>query len=225
MTVDSLFKVLASAPCGAYAVSVDQTIVFWNGAAERILGYSSQDVIGRRCYEVATGIQGTGLTAECLGGCPFIRYLRTGMVPAPVQLCILNSSGEGKWLTVTPVVASGVLRDGPILIYLFEDPDGEEYSQAEDSVRHALTAGGFGVVGPQPAGMVTHDVASVLSRREIEVLRLVALGWDTPRIANELDISRHTVRNHIRNLRQRLNASTKLEAVLTAMRLGILDRT
>ena len=224
MTVESLFKVLANAECGAYAVSIDQTIVFWNDAAERILGYSSQDVVGRRCYEVATGIQGAGLTAECLGGCPFIRYLRTGMVPAPVQLRILNSSGEGKWLTVTPVVASGMLRDGPLLIYLFEDPEAAESGQAEDNVRRALSSSGVGVVGPQPGGTVTHEVASVLSRREIEVLQHVALGWDTPRIANELAISRHTVRNHIRNLRQRLNASTKLEAVLTAMRLGILDR-
>ena len=56
----------------------------------------------------------------------------------------------------------------------------------------------------------------------MEVLRLMAQGWDTQRIATELGISRHTVRNHIRNLRQRLNASTKLDAVVKGIRLGIL---
>lgn len=224
MTVESLFKVLANAECGAYAVSIDQTIVFWNEAAERVLGYSSRDVVGRRCHEVPTGIQGTGLTAECLGGCPFIRYLRTGMVPAPVQLCILTATGEEKWLTVTPMVAAGILREGPLLIYLFDDPERAEGGHAEDSVRRALTRSGVGVVGPHPGSTVTHEVDTVLSRREVEVLEHVALGWDTPRIASELGISRHTVRNHIRNLRQRLNASTKLEAVLTAMRMGILKQ-
>ena len=33
MTSDGLFGWLASAPCGAFAVSLDQTIVFWNGGA------------------------------------------------------------------------------------------------------------------------------------------------------------------------------------------------
>ena len=54
------------------------------------------------------------------------------------------------------------------------------------------------------------------------MLRLIALGWDTPKIAGELGISRHTVRNHIRNLRQKLKANTKLDAVVTGIRLGIL---
>ena len=61
-----------------------------------------------------------------------------------------------------------------------------------------------------------------LSRRELEILRLVALGLETPRIAEELGISPHTVRNHIRNFRQKLNATNKLDAVLAAIRLGIL---
>ena len=66
-------------------------------------------------------------------------------------------------------------------------------------------------------------MTSTLSRREMEVLRLVALGWDTRRIAARLGISRHTVRNHIRNLRNKLGASTKLDAVLRGLWLGIIS--
>ena len=50
----------------------------------------------------------------------------------------------------------------------------------------------------------------------------MALGRGTVDIAEELGISQHTVRNHVRHFRGKLNASTKLEAVLTALRLGIL---
>ena len=41
VTPDGLFGWLASAPCGAFAVSLDQTIVFWNGGARAVLGYSA----------------------------------------------------------------------------------------------------------------------------------------------------------------------------------------
>ena len=54
------------------------------------------------------------------------------------------------------------------------------------------------------------------------MLRLVALGRSTAQIARDLRISEHTVRNHVRHFRAKLNASTKLEAVLTALRLGLV---
>ena len=52
----------------------------------------------------------------------------------------------------------------------------------------------------------------------------MALGWETGRIADELGLSPHTVLNHVRNFRHRLNTPTKLIAVATAMRLGTIRR-
>ena len=51
----------------------------------------------------------------------------------------------------------------------------------------------------------------------------MALGWETTRIANQLDVSSHTVRNHVRNLRSKLGASTKLDAVVKGLRMGIIS--
>lgn len=70
------------------------------------------------------------------------------------------------------------------------------------------------VADPSGAGKITP--------REVEVLRLVALGWETEAIAEELGVSKHTALNHIRNFRQKLDAQNKLQAVITAVRLGIL---
>lgn len=222
MTADALLSALTTASCGAYAVSVDQTIVFWNRAAERILGYTSDEVLGRRCYEVVAGLAPGGLTPECLGGCPSIRYLRAGLVPSPLKLRLLSSSGERKWVTVTPMVVAGLLHDSPLLVHLFEEITEGDTEPASESLRSVLAANSATIPPAQPEPSGPPVETRILSRRELEVLRLMAQGWDTQRIADELGISRHTVRNHIRNLRQRLNASTKLDAVVKGIRLGIL---
>ena len=47
------------------------------------------------------------------------------------------------------------------------------------------------------------------------------LGWETRYIAEGLGVSWYTARNHIENLRTKLGASSRLEAVMVAMRLGI----
>ncbi len=61
-----------------------------------------------------------------------------------------------------------------------------------------------------------------LTAREREVLSYLALGWETRYIAEELGMSWYTARNHIENLRRKLGASSRLEAVMVAMRLGII---
>ena len=112
----------------------------------------------------------------------------------------------------------------PCSFYLFDDPDGSAGGVSAGTVTPQLVSGEAELAADQSTIAGSHASPSALSRREAQVLQLVALGRDTPRIAAELRISRHTVRNHIRNLRQKLNASTKLEAVLTAMRTGILEQ-
>jgi PAS domain S-box-containing protein len=221
---DSLFSLLDSITYGAYAVSLDQRILFFNKAAERILGFQAGDVIGRRCYEVMQGTPAGSLTPECAEGCPSIRYLRAGLIPATNRLRMLCSSGDRKWVSVTPMVVSGVLRDSPMLVHLFDDNDDpEDFERTQISAREAMTSRGVNILSDYPQQPPPPSAEqSILSRRELEVLRLVALGTETPRIATELGISRHTVRNHIRNLRHKLGASTKLDAVVKGIRLGLL---
>jgi PAS domain S-box-containing protein len=55
-----------------------------------------------------------------------------------------------------------------------------------------------------------------LTPRQAEVLRLLERGWSTTQIAEELHLSRETVRNHVRHLLHALGASSRLEAVAIA---------
>ena len=73
-----------------------------------------------------------------------------------------------------------------------------------------------------PAVEASPENARALTQRELEVFASGLSGLENSAIADELGISYHTVRNHIRHCRRKLGAATKLDAVLTAIRRGIL---
>lgn len=64
---------------------------------------------------------------------------------------------------------------------------------------------------------------TLISPREIEVLRLVVEGWPNKRIARELDISSRTVEVHRSHVMQKLGASSIAELVRLTLNSGVLD--
>ena len=65
--------------------------------------------------------------------------------------------------------------------------------------------------------------APALTTREVEVLRLVAKGMSNREIAEELYISENTVKNHVRNILEKLHLHNRMEAVIYAVRERLLD--
>ena len=61
-----------------------------------------------------------------------------------------------------------------------------------------------------------------LTRRQSEILDLIASGDSTAAIAKRLSLSPATVRNHVRNLLGALQAHSRIEAIVAARRLGLL---
>jgi DNA-binding NarL/FixJ family response regulator len=96
-------------------------------------------------------------------------------------------------------------------------------------------AAGETVISPKIAGQLleqirgwdkSHDAAAairaLLTPREIEVLKLLAAGKDNPQIAEELFISRRTVKNHISNILSKLHLQNRIQAAVHAVRSGIV---
>ena len=81
-----------------------------------------------------------------------------------------------------------------------------------DEVRRLDDAGSFGAAGED----------RVISRREEEVLQLIADGCSTPEVAEQLYISQKTVKNHLASIYQKLDARDRTQAVLQAVRMGIV---
>lgn len=62
-----------------------------------------------------------------------------------------------------------------------------------------------------------------LTSRELDVLRLLGQGLDTAAMARRLNIAPHTVEWHVRHVIEKLRVHSKLQAMLAAARLGIID--
>lgn len=69
------------------------------------------------------------------------------------------------------------------------------------------------------------DTDGIISTREEEVLQLVADGLGTNEIAERLYISHRTVKNHLASIYDKLNARDRTQAVLMAVKMGIVKLT
>jgi DNA-binding NarL/FixJ family response regulator len=86
----------------------------------------------------------------------------------------------------------------------------------------AVHAGG-GPISPEVGRkLADHVKKPALTKREMEVLQLVAEGLRNKEIAAQLFISEETIQGHVKNIMSKLNAHDRTEAVTVAIRRGIL---
>jgi DNA-binding NarL/FixJ family response regulator len=86
---------------------------------------------------------------------------------------------------------------------------------------NAVLHGVFGVV-QRPGSRLTAAGESPLTRRQEDVLELLASGHSTKQISAKLHLSRETVRNHVRGVLRALGAHSRLEAVAEARQRGLI---
>ena len=110
-----------------------------------------------------------------------------------------------------------------------------------DEVATAIRAvhNGQSLISPSMASKLLTEFASIIKKtddrpplptprltdREMEVLRLVAKGLNNRDIAKELYISENTVKNHIRNILEKLHLHSRMEAVVYAVREKMIEIT
>ena len=100
-------------------------------------------------------------------------------------------------------------------------------SEVLEAIR--LAANGDRPMSPRlAAAMLTEvhkETEQIISQREEEVLQLVADGYGTTEIADKLFISQKTVKNHLASIYEKLNARDRTQAVLLAVKMGIVKLT
>jgi DNA-binding NarL/FixJ family response regulator len=110
--------------------------------------------------------------------------------------------------------------------YLVKDCSSDEIADTlrlvaagETAVSAELAASMLAEVKSLPAGAAEEEV---VSKREEEVLQLIADGCSSVEVAERLFISQKTVKNHLASIYQKLDARDRTQAVLRAVRMGIV---
>jgi diguanylate cyclase (GGDEF)-like protein/PAS domain S-box-containing protein len=90
----SLREILDAVSDGVYVTTGEREIVFWSKGAERITGYSSDEVLNRHCYDnmlVHIDVLGKSL---CFDGCPLRKCIETGERQEAEEVLLRRKNGE-----------------------------------------------------------------------------------------------------------------------------------
>jgi DNA-binding NarL/FixJ family response regulator len=194
---------------------VDDQELFRRGLTMLLAAEPTLEVVG----EAGDGVEGTNLAA---GVAPDVVLLDVRMPKrSGIEACLTVSDEEADLYEAVKSGASG---------YLLKDSSIEEVAQAVKVV-----AEGQSLISPSMAVKLIDEFKQMsrperqhvpglrLTERELEVLRLVAKSMNNREIAKELFISENTVKNHVRNILEKLQLHSRMEAVMYAVKEKLLD--
>lgn len=218
----NLIKSLEGAADGAFAIDNEYKIVYWNPAAEELLGYEKKQIIGRYCYQILQGLDEKHrliCTAHC-------HVAKAAFDEEPVDnydIQARKKRGDRRWLNMSIFAYRESGEEGKTFIFhLFRDITKKKDDEAllervlEAAQRHH---------DPSNESIPDRESSSpldVLTPRESEVLTYLAKGYGTNDIAQALFIAPNTVRNHIQNTLQKLQVHSRAEAVAYAIKHGLV---
>lgn len=212
-----------------YIVNEAQRIVCWNESTKKLLGYSEAEVLNQPCYQI---IGGTVCGKSwCHAGCPVQRSAKRGLLLQHVEMQVRTRSGNKVCLNTSVFT---VERKGRrFTIHLLCDMTRQEYTKvALESFLDTLHAYGVPNGNQEPASnpgpykpslpSPLPPAVAKLTRREIQVLELLARGLSAKDVSQQLVISRFTVRRHIESILLKTSVHTQAQAVAYAYRTGLL---
>jgi DNA-binding CsgD family transcriptional regulator len=189
----------------AFAVDRRGVVVSWNRGAEKIFGIERRNAIGTECWDLLKGKDLFG-NRYCSRQCPLRDMMTRGEELHSLRLWLVTEPAGFRSFSVHNLQVFEE-RGDKLLLHICEPVlDGDQASPIRE-----------GFPGYPP---LEENVS--LTRREQEVLELLAEGLSTKKIASKLFISKATVRNHIQHLMQKLNAHNRVEAIAVAHRQNIL---
>ena len=176
--------------------------------------------------EAADGTEAVSLARQLRPDVVLMDLLMPVMDGIAATSAIRSELPETEIIALTSVLESeavvGAVKAGAIG-YLLKDTQALE-------LRRAIKAAAAGQVqlSPQASAYLIREVRApetteALTAREMEVLRLLALGQSNKEIARHLSIVEDTIKIHVRHILSKLGVQSRTQAVLCAMRLGLIS--
>ena len=218
--VQATIESLGRCEDGVYAVDSDHRIILWNQAAERILGYRAEEVMGRYCYDVVFNTY-DARNSQCQENCKVMQLACRAAVTSSLTALAVTRDGTEKVLHVTHMTLP-LADDGTFaVVHVFQEVTEQLNVQeiVRELARYLERRFGSQRREPHPAPATA---ALALSHRELEVLELLGRGLGTCAIAQTLVVTPATARNHIQNVLSKLDVHTRLEAVAYGFEHGLI---
>ena len=214
------YEFLSRTGDGVCVVDGEQRIVLWNDSASRLLGFSSDEVLGLPCYNVLGSTDLSGCTV-CRLECVTSSAARRGeLVQAREALVRTRDAGHVR-VGVSTIGLPSSWHDLSVLAHLLQSADAREERESIDGLLSSPTGGLFtqeAATDPGPSRPIDE-----LTRREYDVLRLLSTGASTETICTRLGIKTTTTRAHVRTILQKLGVRDRLEAVTFGVRVGLIE--
>jgi DNA-binding NarL/FixJ family response regulator len=178
-----------------------------------------------------------GEAANGVEGIEQVRKLKPDVVLMDLLMPVMDGitaiqSLRKEFPDVEVIALTSVLEDEKVVSairagamgYLLKDTKADELCRAIKAA-----ANGQVQLSPQAAARLVREIKAPespekLTERETDVLRLLALGRSNKEIANELVIGEKTVKTHVSNILMKLGLSSRTQAALHAVRIGLVSQ-
>ena len=212
-----LAELLEGTTDAAFTVDLQGEIRTWNKAAENLFGYYASNVIGQACATLVKG-RIDGRTPVCCQTCDVLECVRAGREVSNFDLEISTRTRRRVWVNVSLLVTSDEHTKRRLVIHLMRDirrrKKAEQLTNEMIQVARSLVGNGEQTGEPPPIVPLTSQ--------EKKILTLLVAGKATKEIAGELQINVSTLRNHISHINQKLHTRNRTEAVMKALKRGII---
>jgi DNA-binding NarL/FixJ family response regulator len=214
---------------------VDDHALFRRGLEMVLEGEPDIDLVG----QASNGAEAVEKAAESLpdivlmdirmprsNGIEACRAMKEAAPSAKIVILTISDEEEDLFEAIRAGASGYLLKDIPL-------------DEVADTVR--AVHGGQSLINPSMARKLLTEFATLarrddeeraqevpaprLTEREMQVLKLVARGMNNRDIAKELFISENTVKNHVRNILEKLQIHSRMEAVMVAVREKLIEFT
>jgi PAS domain S-box-containing protein len=217
MLESELFAFLNSTADAAFAVDEQGRICSWNRAAERLFGYPSSEVLHKPCAEVLQGRSCLG-TPVCTHDCAVTESAAAHREIPNYDLEAKTRGNQRIWINVSILVFQEKGTKRRLIVHLARDITDRKKNQ-ELTQGILETARQLASMPNEPDRVAP---VSPLTKQEQHVLRLLADGKTPAQAARTLRITPRTLRNHIHHANLKLKTQNRLEAVIHALRRGLI---
>ena len=211
----AVLDLLRASDTPAVASDMAGHVLLWNAGAEKMLNRPERLALGRLCHDLLAGRDVFG-NLFCHKSCAVRAMCRAGETVQAFEL-VVDVPQPATAIHVSILKVPGAVPEEDLVVHLLQPLD-REGRLAREMARLGFSAPER---GPRPVKTSTlTDAPAPVTPRERDVLARMAEGLQNKEIAQALDISLATVRNHVHNLLEKLEVHSKLEAISLAYRNG-----